>query len=88
MTLIGKEWKKQPILTGPEALCILGIDYLRSGYFKDPKGPCWAFGIAAVETEDIKQFNTLPSLSEDLSVVGHLRAEEQQVPTTAKTMHH
>ncbi|RMC21015.1 hypothetical protein DUI87_01871 [Hirundo rustica rustica] len=37
-SLTGKEWEKQPIVTGPEAPCILGIDYLRGGYFKDPKG--------------------------------------------------
>lgn len=38
VSLTRKEWHKHPIVTGPEALCILGIDYLRSGYFKDPKG--------------------------------------------------
>jgi len=32
------KWEKHPIMTGPEAPCILGIDYLRRGYFKDPKG--------------------------------------------------
>ncbi|RMC09736.1 hypothetical protein DUI87_13523 [Hirundo rustica rustica] len=43
VSLTGKEWEKHPIVTGPEAPCILGIDYLRSGYFKDPKGlsPIW-----------------------------------------------
>ncbi|RMC11058.1 hypothetical protein DUI87_12250 [Hirundo rustica rustica] len=38
VSLPGKEWEKHPIVTGPEAPCILGIDYLRSGYFKGPKG--------------------------------------------------
>lgn len=61
---------------------------LPSGHFKDPKGLCCTFRIATVETEDIKQLNTLPGLSEDPSVVGHLRVEEQQVPIAAKTMHH
>jgi len=54
VSLTGQEWQKHPIVTGPEALCILGIDYLRRGYFKDPKGYRWAFGIAAEETEEIK----------------------------------
>ena len=38
VSLTGNEWQKHPIVTGPEAPCILGIDYLRRGYFKDPKG--------------------------------------------------
>lgn len=39
MSLTGNEWQKHPIVTGLEAThpCILGIDYLRRGYFKDPK---------------------------------------------------
>lgn len=32
------EWQKLPIVTGPEALCTVGIDYLRRQYSKDPKG--------------------------------------------------
>ena len=76
MSLTGNEWQKHPILTGPEAPCILGIDYLRRGYFKDPKGYRWAFGIAALETEGIEQLSTLPGLSEDPLVVGLLRVEE------------
>ncbi|KAK4810593.1 hypothetical protein QYF61_007330 [Mycteria americana] len=78
VSLTGNEWQKPPIVTGPEAPCILGIDYLRRGYFKDPKGYRWAFGIAALETEEIKQLSTLPGLSEDPSVLGLLRVEEQQ----------
>ncbi|TRZ08989.1 hypothetical protein HGM15179_018114 [Zosterops borbonicus] len=69
----------QVSLTGPEAPCIHCIDYLRSGYFKDSKGHCWAFGIAAVETEEIRQLNTLPGLSDDPSAVGLLRVEEEQI---------
>lgn len=38
VSLSGKDWQKHPIVTGPDALCILGIDYLRYRYFKDPKG--------------------------------------------------
>ncbi|RMC15748.1 hypothetical protein DUI87_07952 [Hirundo rustica rustica] len=78
VSLTGNGWQKHPIVTGPEAPCILGIDYLRNGYFKDPKGYRWAFGIAAVETEDIRQLSTLPGLSDDSCAVGLLRVEEQQ----------
>ncbi|GAB0209812.1 hypothetical protein GRJ2_003446900 [Grus japonensis] len=87
VSLTGNECEKHPIVTGPEALCILGIDYLRRGYFKDPKGYRWAFGIAALETEDIEPLSTLPGLSEDPSVVGLLRVEEQQVPIATTTVH-
>ncbi|KAK4816508.1 LOW QUALITY PROTEIN: hypothetical protein QYF61_017608 [Mycteria americana] len=38
VSLTGNEWQKHPIATGPEAPRILGIDYLRRGYFEDPKG--------------------------------------------------
>lgn len=38
VSLTRKEWHKHPIVTGPEALCILGIGFLGSGYLKDPKG--------------------------------------------------
>ncbi|TRZ05729.1 hypothetical protein HGM15179_021378 [Zosterops borbonicus] len=88
MSLTGKEWKKHPIMTGREVLCILGIDFLRSDYFKDPKELRWAFGIPAVETEGIKQLNTLPGLSENPSAVGLLRVEEKQVPTATSTVQH
>ncbi|RMC16226.1 hypothetical protein DUI87_08441 [Hirundo rustica rustica] len=87
VSLTGNGWQKHPIVTGPEAPCILGIDYLRNGYFKDPKGYRWAFGIAAVETENIRQLNTLPGLSDDSCAVGLLRAEEQQVPITTTTVY-
>jgi len=86
-SLTGQEWQKHPIVTVPEAPCILGIDYLRRGYFKDPKGYQWAFGIAAVETEEIKQLSILAGLSEDPSIVGLLRVEEQQVPIATTTVH-
>ncbi|GAB0209761.1 hypothetical protein GRJ2_003441800 [Grus japonensis] len=75
------------IVTGPEAPCILGIDYLRRGYFKDPKGYRWAFGIAALEVEEIEPLSTLPGLSEDPSAVGLLRVEEKQVPIATTTVH-
>jgi len=42
VSLTGQEWQKHPIVTGPEALCILVLDYLRRGYFKDQKGYWWA----------------------------------------------
>ncbi|KAK4822646.1 hypothetical protein QYF61_018598 [Mycteria americana] len=87
VSLTGNEWQKHPIVTGPEAPCILGIGYLSRGYFKDPKAYQWAFGIAALETEGIKQLSTLPGLSEDPSVVGLLRIKEQQVPIATTTVH-
>jgi len=43
VSLTGQEWQKHPIVTGPNAPCILGIVYLRRGYIKDPKGHRWAF---------------------------------------------
>ena len=73
ISLTGKDCQKHPIVTGPGAPFILGIDYLRRGYFKDPKGHQWAFGIAAVDTEGVEQLSVLPRLSEDLSVVALLR---------------
>ncbi|RMC01093.1 hypothetical protein DUI87_22359 [Hirundo rustica rustica] len=87
VSLTGNGWQKHPIVTGPEAPCILGIDYLKNGYFKDPKGYHWAFGIGAVETEDIRQLNTLPGLSDDSCAAGLLRVEEQQVPIATTTVH-
>jgi len=54
VSLTGQDWQKHPIVTGPEAPCILGIDYLRRGYFEDSRGYRWACGIAALETEEIK----------------------------------
>ena len=38
VSLTGNKWQKHPVVTGLEAPCILGIDYLRIGYCKDPKG--------------------------------------------------
>ncbi|TRZ08543.1 hypothetical protein HGM15179_018568 [Zosterops borbonicus] len=73
VSLTGKDWQKHPIVTGPDAPCILDIDYLRNRYFKDPKKHQWAFGIAAVNTEGIKKLNILPGLAEHPSVVGFLK---------------
>ncbi|KAK4819239.1 hypothetical protein QYF61_027193 [Mycteria americana] len=66
VSLTGNEWQKHTIVTGPEAPCILGIDSLRRGYFKDPKGY---------------------RVSEDPSIVGLLRVEEQQVLIATTTVH-
>ncbi|PKU29761.1 hypothetical protein llap_19935 [Limosa lapponica baueri] len=59
VSLTGNKWEKHLIVTGPDAPCILGIDYLKRGYFKDPNGYCWAFGIEAAETEDITQLSMI-----------------------------
>ena len=61
VSLTGNEWEKHPIVTGPEAPCILGIHILSRGYFKDPKRYKWAFGVAVLETEEIKQLSTAPA---------------------------
>ncbi|XP_040434238.1 uncharacterized protein LOC121080348 [Falco naumanni] len=87
INLTGNEWQKHPIVTGPEAPRILAIDYLRRGYFKDPKGYRWVFGVAALETEEIKQLSTLPGLSVDPFVVGLLKVKEQLVPIATTTVH-
>ena len=87
MSLTRNEGERHPILTYPDVLCILGVDYLKRGYFKDRKGYQWTFGIAAVEAEDIEQLSTLPGLSEDLSVVGLFKVEEQQVPFPTTAVH-
>ncbi|KAK4813981.1 hypothetical protein QYF61_003814 [Mycteria americana] len=58
VSLTGNEWQKLPMVTGQR------LHYLRRGYFKDPKGCWWAFGTAALETEETKQLTTLPGLSE------------------------
>ncbi|RMB93014.1 hypothetical protein DUI87_30520 [Hirundo rustica rustica] len=87
VSLTGKEWQKHPIVTGAGALYILGIDLLQNGYYKDPEGLSWAFGIAAVEAEGIKKLNSLPGLSENPSAVGLLKVEEQRVPVAALTVH-
>ncbi|XP_041878276.1 uncharacterized protein LOC121661803 [Corvus kubaryi] len=87
VSLTGKQSKKRSIVTDPGPPCILGIDFLRSGYFKDPKGLRWAFGIAAVEAEGIRQLNTLPGLTKNPSVVGLLKVEEQRVPIATSTVH-
>ncbi|KAJ7414867.1 hypothetical protein BTVI_40009 [Pitangus sulphuratus] len=70
------------------APCILGIDYLRNGYFKGPKGHGWVFGIATVETEVAKQLNSLLGLSETPSAVGLLKVEEQRVSIATTIVHH
>lgn len=36
--LTGRDWQKHPTVIGPRAPHIFGIDYLKRGYFKDPKG--------------------------------------------------
>jgi len=87
VSLTGQEWQKHPIVTGPEAPCILGIDYLRRGYFKDTRRYQWVFGIAALEMEEIEQLFILPGLSEGPSVVGLLRVEEQPLSIATTTVH-
>ena len=56
-------------------------------YFKDPKGYKWAFGIAALEKEEMEQLSALPGLSKNPSVVGLLKVKEQQVTMATATVH-
>ncbi|KAJ7427591.1 hypothetical protein WISP_05744 [Willisornis vidua] len=84
LSLTGDKWE---YVTGPEAPCILGIDYFRTGYFKDPKGYRWAFGVGTVATEKFNQLSTLSGLSEDPSIVGFLQVKDQQVPVATTTVH-
>ncbi|KAJ7413898.1 hypothetical protein BTVI_42143 [Pitangus sulphuratus] len=72
MSLTGDQWKKHSIVMDPEAPCILGMDYLKRGYFKDLKGYRWASGVAMVPKEKSKLLSALPGLSEDPSFVGLL----------------
>ncbi|KAJ7415834.1 hypothetical protein WISP_75828 [Willisornis vidua] len=87
MSLTGDQWEKHSIVAGPEAPCILGMDHLKRGHFKDPKGYQWAFGVATVIEEKSKQLSTLPGLSEDPSAVGLLRVKDQEVPMATATGH-
>jgi len=38
ISLTGTDWQKHPIVTGLGAPCMLDLDCLRRGHFKDPKG--------------------------------------------------
>ncbi|RMC10273.1 hypothetical protein DUI87_13075 [Hirundo rustica rustica] len=87
VSLTGKECQKHPIVTGPGAPCILGIDFLQNGCYKDSKGLRWTFGIAVVEAEGIRKLNNLPGLSENPSAAGLLKVEEQRVPVASSTVH-
>ncbi|XP_051644219.1 uncharacterized protein LOC127471397 [Manacus candei] len=87
ISLTGDQWEKHSVVTGPEAPCILSMDYLRRGYFKDLKGYCWAFGVATGIEEKSKQLSTLPDLSEDPSIVGLLRVKDEEVPIAMTTIH-
>lgn len=82
--LTGEKWGKCPIVTGPEAPHILGIDCLRRGYFKDLKKYQWTFSVTTVNTEKIKQLSTPPGLLEHPFLVGLLQGEEQLVPIATK----
>ncbi|RMC06554.1 hypothetical protein DUI87_15991 [Hirundo rustica rustica] len=81
------KWEKCPIVTGSETPCLLGIDCLRRGYFRDLKGYQWLFGVATVNTEKIKQLSTPPGLLEHPFLTGLLQGEEQLVPIATKTVH-
>lgn len=83
----GANGRSTLLLTSLDALGILSIDCLRGRYFKDPKAYQWAFGVATMNIEKIKQLFTLPGLSDDPSAVGLLCVKEQYVPTTTMIVH-
>jgi len=53
----------------PEAPFILGIDELRKGYFKEPKGYWWAFGVAKHKEDQTALYPAWP-LRRDPFIVG------------------
>ncbi|GAB0209314.1 hypothetical protein GRJ2_003397100 [Grus japonensis] len=55
--------------------------------FQGPKRVSAGFWNSCLESEENKQLSTLLGLSEDPSVVGLLRAKEQQVPISTTTVH-
>ncbi|KAJ7413215.1 hypothetical protein BTVI_43867 [Pitangus sulphuratus] len=61
------------------------MDYLRRGYFKDPKGYQWAFGVAMVTEEKSERLSALPDLSENPSVVGLLRVADHPIWPVCKS---
>ncbi|KAK4825915.1 hypothetical protein QYF61_003410 [Mycteria americana] len=87
VSLTGNKWQKHPVVTGLEAPCILSIDYLRTGYCKDPKGYWWTFDVANLDVEKIKEMPTFSSLLEDTSVVGLMHIEEQQALIATMTVY-
>lgn len=88
VSLIGNEWQNQPIVTGLDASLAQaipgeGISRTKNGKFAFVKG----LNLPFFEAEEIRHLSTLPGLSEDCSVVGLLKAEEQQVPVTTTVVH-
>lgn len=55
-------------------------------YFKDPKGYKWAFSVAIMNIESIKQLTSLSGLSES-SAVALLWADEEQALIATMTVH-
>jgi len=51
------------------------------------KGCWWAFGVATMDAEQNKQLSSLPGLQEDLTVVGLLHAEVQQLLIATMMLH-
>lgn len=70
VSLPRRDWEKHPIVTGPGAPCILGVDFLQKGCFKDLKGYKWAFGVAAVGFIGIGQLSVSSRLLDDPFIVG------------------
>lgn len=67
---------KPAVCDWPRVSIYLPCRHLRRGYLKDLKEYWWAFNIAALEKEEIRQLSTLPGLSEVPSAL--LKAEEHR----------
>ncbi|XP_064032402.1 uncharacterized protein LOC135192945 [Pogoniulus pusillus] len=57
------------------------------GYFKDPKGSKWAFGITAVETAVKELLSIIPGLPDNPSMVGTHKVEDAKLPIASCVVH-
>jgi len=85
-SLTGNDWQKHPIVTGPAALCILGIDCLRRGYFKDQKRTSRLW-MQLLWRQRKNSCLPCPVPWRILPLWGLLGVEEQQVPVATTMLH-
>lgn len=46
---------KAPPVFGLKVLCMLGVDYLRRGYFRDTEAHWWVLSTTALEVEEVNR---------------------------------